>query len=169
MRKVIKLKRQTKRRQNWRLYLRLSICRLYANMTKFGDYSIEIVQIDDEIKEKLNFSSCTISLLVSRSDMPDKRCFSVGGIKNQLAVILESFGTTEEIIISLTRLPSTTYSLLFSFLLLLIFRTFIFSCSSQSSKIILSQILTKPQSRLYQNYSKSNFDLAAKRSSSKIF
>ena len=86
-------------------------------MKKFGDYSIGIAQIDDEINEKLNFQICpnsTISLLVSRSDMPDLRCFSIGGMKNQHDTISESFGTTEEIIISLTRLPSTTYSLLSS-------------------------------------------------------
>ena len=72
-------------------------------MKNFGGYSIAIAQIDDEIKEKLNVRICpisTISLLVSRSDM---RCFSIGGMKNQRDAILESFGTTEEIIISLTR------------------------------------------------------------------
>ena len=80
-------------------------------------YSIGIAHIDDEIKEKLNFRICpnsTISLLVSRSEMPDMRCFSIGRMKNQHDAILESFGTTEEIIISMTRLPSTTYSLLSS-------------------------------------------------------
>ena len=46
--------------------------------------------------------------MVSKSDMPDIRCFSIGGMKYQLDAVLESFGTTEEIIISLTRLPSTT-------------------------------------------------------------
>ena len=39
------------------------------------------------------------------------RCFSIAGKKNQHDGILESFGATEEIIYSLTRLPSTTYSL----------------------------------------------------------
>ena len=79
----------------------------------FGGYLIEIAQIDDEVKEKLNFRIClnsTISLLVTRSDMLHMRCFSIGGIKNQQDAILGSFGTTEEIIISLSRLPSTTYS-----------------------------------------------------------
>ena len=40
-------------------------------MKIFEDYSIEIAQIDDEIKGKLHFRTCpfsTISLLVSRSD-----------------------------------------------------------------------------------------------------
>ena len=37
--------------------------------------------------------------------MPNMRCFFVGGMKNQHDAILESFGTTEEIINSLTRLP----------------------------------------------------------------
>ena len=84
-------------------------------MTKFGGYSIGIAQIDDEIKEKLKFLNCpnsTISLLVSRSDMSNMRCFPIGGMKKQHDAILKSFGTTEEIIISLTRLPSTNCSLL---------------------------------------------------------
>ena len=84
-------------------------------MTKIGGYSIGIAQIDDEIKEKLNFCICpssTTSLLVSWPDMPNMRCFSIGGMNNLHDAILESFGTTEEIIYSLTRLPSTTYSLL---------------------------------------------------------
>ena len=93
-------------------------------MTKFGGYSIGIAQIDDEIREKLNFRICpisAISLWVSRFDMPNMRCFSIGGMKNQHDAILDSFGTTEEIVISLTRLPSTTYSLFPSSLLLLKF------------------------------------------------
>ena len=91
-------------------------------MTKFGGYSIGIAQIDDEIEEKLNFRICpisTISLLVSRYDMTNMCCFSMGGMKKQHEAILESFGTTEGIIYSLTRLPSTTCSLLSSSLLLL--------------------------------------------------
>ena len=99
----------------------------------------------NEIKEKLNFRICpnsTISLLVSRSDMPDMRCFSISGImKNQHDAILESFGTTEEIIVSPTHLPSTTYSLHSSSLALFKFRI----------------------------YAKSNYDLAAKSPLSKIF
>ena len=85
----------------------------------FEDYSIGIAQIDDEIKKKINFGICpnsTICLLVSRSDTPDMRCFSIGGMKNQHDAILKSFGTTEAILISITRLPSTTYSFLASFL-----------------------------------------------------
>ena len=91
-------------------------------MTKFGGYSIGIAQSDVEITEKLNFRICPssfISLLVSWSDMPNMRCFSIGGMKKQYDAILESFGTTEEIINLLTHLPSTTYSLLPSSLLLL--------------------------------------------------
>ena len=115
MRRVIKLKTQTIRRQSRKLYLRLNICRLWGGMKKFRGYSIGIAQIDDESKENINFRICpnsTINLLVSRSDMSDLRCFSAGGMKNQNDAIQESFGTTEEIIISLTRLPSTTYTLL---------------------------------------------------------
>ena len=91
-------------------------------MKKFGGYSIGIAQIDDETKGKINFRicpNCTISLLVSMSDMLDMRCFSIGGMKNQHDAILESFGTTDEIIISPTRSLSTTYSLLSPSLLLL--------------------------------------------------
>ena len=80
-------------------------------MTKTGGYSTGTAQIDDEIKEKLNFRNCrksAVSLLVSRSNMPHMRCFSVDGIKNQHDAILESFGTTEEINYSPTRLTSTT-------------------------------------------------------------
>ena len=91
-------------------------------MKKFAGYSIGLAQIGDETREKLHFRICaisTISLLVSRSDMPDMRCFSIGGMKNQHDAILESFGTTDETIISLTRSLLTTYSLVSSSLLLL--------------------------------------------------
>ena len=114
-------------------------------MMKLWDYLGEIAQIDDEIQEKLNFRICpnsAISLLASRSEMTNMRSFPIGGMKKQHDAILESSGTTEGIINSLTRLPSTTYSffpLLSSTLkilnlpLLLIFSIF---------EIILSQILT---------------------------
>ena len=46
--------------------------------------------------------------------MPIMPCFPIGGMKKQHDAFLESFGTTEEIIYSLTRLPSTTCSLLFA-------------------------------------------------------
>ena len=115
MRKVSKLKTETTRRKSWRLCLEINIWRLFADMTKFGGYSTGIAQIHDEIKEKLNFRVCpnsTISQLVSRSDMSDMRCFPIGGMKNQHDAVLYLFGTTEEIIYTLTHLPSTTYSLL---------------------------------------------------------
>ena len=83
-------------------------------MTKFGGYSIGIAQYDDEIEEKLNirpYPNFPISLLVSRSDNPDMGCFPISGLKNQHDAILESLGTTKEIIISPTGLPSTNYSL----------------------------------------------------------
>ena len=101
MRKVIKLKTQTIRRQSCRLFLRLNFCRLCGDITKFGGYSIGIAQIDDEIEEKFNFRICpnsTISLLASRYDMSNMRCFPIGGMKEQHDAILESFGTIEEII-----------------------------------------------------------------------
>ena len=83
-------------------------------MMTFGGYSIGIAQTDDEIKENLTFRICsnyTIILLVSKPDIPNMRCFSTAGMKNQHDAILESFGTTEETIILRTRSPSTTYSL----------------------------------------------------------
>ena len=125
-------------------------------MTKFGGYSIGIAQIDDEIEEKLGFKICpksTLSLLASRYDMSNMRCFPIGGMKKQHDAILESFGRTEGIIFSLTRLPSTTCSLLSSSLLLL--KTFKFPLPLLFSiiEVILSQ----------------NFDLAAKSLSPKFF
>ena len=111
---------------------------------KSGEYSIRIAQIDDEIKEKLNFPICpnsTISLLVSRSDMPDMRRFSNDGMKNQHDAILKSFGTTEEIIISLTPLPSKTYSFFPLLSSTLKLWTLLFSLFFSIFDIILSQIL----------------------------
>ena len=67
----------------------------------YSDYSGGVAQIDDEIEEKLNFRICpksTISLLASRYDVPIMRCFPIGSMKKQHDAILESFGTTEEII-----------------------------------------------------------------------
>ena len=123
-------------------------------MIKFGGYSFGIAQIDDETVEKLNFRVCpnsTVSLLVSRSDMPNLRCFSIGGMKNQPDPLLKSFGTTEEIIISLSRLPSTTYSLLPSSLLLQKFWTFLFFLLFSIFENILRQILTEPQNAHQKN------------------
>ena len=114
-------------------------------MTKFGGYSIGTAQIDDEIKEKLNFLICPIStssLLVSRSGMPNMRCFSIGGMKKQHDAILEPFGTTEEIIYSLIRLPSTTCFLLSSSPLLKKTLKFPLLLPFSIFEIILSQILT---------------------------
>ena len=178
MRKMIKLKKQTIGRQSCRLYLTLNICRLYGGMMEFGGYSIGNAQIDDESKEKLNFRICpnsTISLLVSRSDMSDMRCFPIGSMKKQHDAILESFGTTEEIIYSLTRLTSTIYSLLSSTLKifnlpLLAFlnlrnyskSNFDLAAKPFSSKFFLSQILAQPQNAHQRKYSESKFDLAAK-------
>ena len=143
-------------------YLPKNKLRRFGVVIKFGGYSGEIAQIDDGIEEKLIFRICpksTISLLVSRYDMSNMRCFPIGGMKRQLDAILESFGTTEGIIYSLTRLPSITYSLLpFSLLDFKNLELASSPCSSQSSKlfsvnfllsrkiarigIFLSQILT---------------------------
>ena len=86
-----------------------------ATEGRLWDYSGGIAQIDDEIEEKLNFRifpNFTISPLANRYGMSNMRCFPIGGMNKQYDTILESFGTTEGIIYSLTRLPSTTCSLL---------------------------------------------------------
>ena len=126
-------------------------------MTKFGGYSGGIAQIDGEIKEKLNFRICpnsTISLLASRYDMTNMRCFPIGGMKKQHDAILDSFGTTEEII----------------FILSLAYRqqlTLFFPLLSSTLKILN---LPLPVALLnLRNYSKSDFDLAAKSLLSKLF
>ena len=106
-----------------------------ATEERLSDYSGGIAQIDDENQEKLSFRICpnsTISLLVSRSHMPNMHWFFIGGMKKQHDAISESSGTTEEIIYSLTRLPSTTYSLLSSLLLLKLWN-FLFPSSSLTS------------------------------------
>ena len=154
IRKMIQLKTQTPRRQSRKLCLETKICRLCGDMTKFGGYSIGIAQIHEEIKEKRNSQICpnsTIRLLVSRSDRPNMRSFSIGGIKNQHDAILESFGTIEEIIISFLayrqQLP-----LFFPLL---------------SPTHLNSPRLFAPLN--LRNYSKSNFDSAAKSPLLKLF
>ena len=114
-------------------------------MIKLWDYSGGIAQFDDEIEEKLNFRNCpisTIGLLVRRYDMTNMCSFSIGGMKKQHDAILESFGTTEGIINSLTRLPSTTCSLPSSSPLLLKTLKFPLLLPFSIFEIILSQILT---------------------------
>ena len=81
------------------------------------------------------------------------RCFPIVGMKKKHDAILESFGTTEENIYSLTRLPSTTYSLLPSSL-------FDFKTLNLPPLFV---ILDR------RNYSKSIFDVAAKSPWSKLF
>ena len=95
-----------------------------ATEERLRDYSGGIAQIDDEIKEKSNFRICPIStssLLASRYEITNMRCFPIGGKKKQHDAILESFDTTEGNVYSLTHLPSTTCALLSSSLLLLKF------------------------------------------------
>ena len=48
-------------------------------------------------------------------DQAELQCFFIGAMKLQHDAILESIGTTEDIIISLNRLPSTTNLSLSSF------------------------------------------------------
>ena len=98
IRKMIKLKTQTIRRQSWRLCLEIKFCRLCCDMTIFRGYSIGNAQIDDEIKQKIKFSN-----------LPKFHYQPIGQ---------QVYSTTEEIMFSLTRLPSTTYSLLSPSLLL---------------------------------------------------
>ena len=73
------------------------ICGLCGDVTKFGVTRLES-QTDDEFKEKSIFRIrrfSTINLLVSSSDMPHRRCFSIGGMKNQHEAIFDSFRTIE--------------------------------------------------------------------------
>ena len=77
-------------------------------MTKVGGYSNGVAQILGQIKEKLKIRFClqsSKSVLATTSDMPETHCFSFGGMKSECVTILESFGMTEEIIFSLSRLP----------------------------------------------------------------
>ena len=123
---------------------------------RLRDYSGGIAQIHDEMKEKLNFRICpnsTISRLASRYNMSNMRCFPIGGMKKQHDAILKSFGKTEDIIYSLIRLPSRTYSLLSSSL-------FDLKNLELSSSLVLLDL---------RNFSESNSDLAAKRSSAEKF
>ena len=106
-------------------------------MTKFGGYSIGFAQIDDEVEENLTLPFClqsTISLLASRSDVPDVRCFSIGSMKNQYDAFLESFGTPKKIINSLS-LPSITFSPLQSYLFSLLILLSELSSSFRSSHL----------------------------------
>ena len=119
-------------------------------MTKFGGYSIGIAQIDDEIGEKLNFRifpNSTISLLASGYGMSNMRCFPIGGMKKkQHDAILEPFGRIEEIILF-------TYSLTVNNLL----SSFLFASTLKNFENFTSLAFLD-----LRNYSKSNFDLAAK-------
>ena len=120
------------------------------------DYPGGIAQIDDENEKKLKIRICpisTISPLASRYDMSNMRCFPIGGMKKQHDAILNSFGTTREIILFTHSL--TVNNLLSSFLL------------SSTLKILnLALLLALINQRIH---SKSSSDLAAKRSSAKIF
>ena len=116
-----------------------------ATEERLRDYSGGIAQIEDEVKQKLNFRICpnpTINLLVSRSDRLDVRCFPIGGMKKQHDAISESFGTTEEIILITHSL--TVNNLLSSFLFSLTLKTFKFPLLLPFSifEAILSQFLT---------------------------
>ena len=116
-----------------------------ATRARYEITRVELHNLMTKLKKNLIFKICpksTLSLLASRYDMPIMPCFPIGGMKKQHDAILESFGTTEEIIYSLTRLPSTTCSLLSSSPLLL--KTLKISLLLPFSifEIILSQILT---------------------------
>ena len=85
--------------------------------------------------------------------MPDTCCLPIGGMRFQVDGILLSFGTTKEIIISLTRLSSTTYSLIFSYFSLLRLDFYFLKYH------LLLHVVTS------LNCFKSNSDLSGKRSS----
>ena len=174
---MIQLKTQATRHQSKKCCLEINICRLCGGMMTFAGYSNAIAHIDYETKEKIYDRTCpnsNISLLVSRSDMPNMRCFSIGGTRNQHGAIVKFFVTTAEIIISLT--PLLFPSLFSPTPKTLIFHLFstLFNLRNSFSvrfwpgrkialiEIILSQILTKPQNAHQWKYSKSNYDLGAK-------
>ena len=75
-------------------------------MIKFGSYAIGIAKIDDEVREN-KFS--ILPKLLSANWSVGLTCLTcavfIGGMKNQHDAILEAFATTEEIMISFTRLP----------------------------------------------------------------
>ena len=62
---------------------------------------VELHKLMTKLKKNLIFKNCpksTLNLLASRYDMPIMPCFPIGGMKKQHDAILESIGTTEEII-----------------------------------------------------------------------
>ena len=126
-----------------------------------------------QMKKKLNNWFCLqspITLLVSVVGMFDMRCFSFGDMDIQQDAFVESFDTTEEIILFLISLPSTTDSLLFSSLISSQKLNFPLSASLFIPiEIFPSQILTSPQNTVHRYSSKSNYDLTANLSSSKFF
>ena len=78
---------------------------------------VELHKLMTKFKKIRIFKICpksTLSLLASRHDMPIMPCFPIGGMKKQHDAILESFGTTEEIILFTHSL--TINNLLSSFL-----------------------------------------------------
>ena len=74
--------------------------------------------------------------------MSNMRCFPIGGMEEQHDANLKSFGTTEEIIFPLTRLPSRTCSLLSLFSLTPETLKFPVLLLFSVLETILSQILT---------------------------
>ena len=85
------------------------------------------------------------------------RCFSIGAINIQNDANLESFGTTEEIISSLTRLPSKTNFLPSHFLFsskILDFPSLVFLLLLKEN--ILSQILNQLQIFIHRKLSNRN-------------
>ena len=82
-----------------------------ATEARYEITRVELHKLMTKLKKNLIFEICpksTLSLLASRYDIMNMCYFPIGGMKKQHDAILESFGTTEEIIYSLTRLPSTT-------------------------------------------------------------
>ena len=74
---------------------------IMATGARYEITQVELHKLMTKLKKNLIFKICpksTLSLLASRYDMPTMPCFPIGGMKKQHDAILESFGTTEEII-----------------------------------------------------------------------
>ena len=84
------------------------------------------------------------------------RCYCFGGMKNQPYAILDSTGTTEAIIISLTSLPLTTETFTSPFF------SYLFSHPQSTLNSPFFALLNQ------LNYFRSNFNLAAKSSLLKL-
>ena len=81
--------------------MRKNTCHYFSDLANFGEYSTGSAQIDEKLRE------IKISILPTIFCQPNGQqlrhaLFFISGIKNQHGGILQSLGTTEEIIILLS-------------------------------------------------------------------